>query len=126
MRNPDAYERLLLDVIRGNPTLFMRGDEVEAAWRWIDPIRRAWERDGRSGSRAAGREAIVMRAGPAGRLARAVGKGERAPERRQNAARAPPERSQHATRRPPDGRQNASDASKRWKTIDFRALRLRR
>jgi len=47
VRNPDAYERLLLDVIRGNPTLFMRGDEVEAAWRWIDPIRRAWERDGR-------------------------------------------------------------------------------
>ena len=86
----------------------------------------AWERDRRSGSRAAGREAIVTRAGPAGRLARAVGKGERAPERRQNAARAPPERSQHAPRRPPDGRQNASDASKRWKTIDFRALRLRR
>ena len=47
VRNPDAYERLLLDVIRGNPTLFMRRDEVEAAWRWIDPIRAAWERDGR-------------------------------------------------------------------------------
>ncbi len=42
-RNPDAYERLLLDVIRGNQTLFMRRDEVEAAWRWIDPIRDAWE-----------------------------------------------------------------------------------
>ena len=37
-RNPDAYERLLLDVIRGNQTLFMRRDEVEAAWRWVDPI----------------------------------------------------------------------------------------
>jgi len=47
VRNPDAYERLLLDVVRGDPTLFMRGDEVEAAWRWIDPIRQAWERDGR-------------------------------------------------------------------------------
>jgi glucose-6-phosphate 1-dehydrogenase len=47
VRNPDAYERLLLDVIRGNPTLFMRGDEVEAAWKWIDPILAAWERDGR-------------------------------------------------------------------------------
>ena len=35
---PDAYERLLLDVIRGNQTLFMRRDEVEAAWQWIDPI----------------------------------------------------------------------------------------
>ena len=45
-RNPDAYERLLLDVIRGNQTLFMRRDEVEAAWRWIDPIREAWERSG--------------------------------------------------------------------------------
>ncbi|MGH6847138.1 MAG: glucose-6-phosphate dehydrogenase [Methylocella sp.] len=39
---PDAYERLLMDVIRGNATLFMRRDEVEAAWHWIDPIREAW------------------------------------------------------------------------------------
>ena len=39
---PEAYERLLMDVIRGNATLFMRRDEVEAAWRWIDPIRNAW------------------------------------------------------------------------------------
>ncbi len=39
---PEAYERLLMDVIRGNATLFMRRDEVEAAWRWIDPIREAW------------------------------------------------------------------------------------
>jgi glucose-6-phosphate 1-dehydrogenase len=46
VRNPDAYERLLLDVIRGNQTLFMRRDEVEAAWRWIDPIRDAWARSG--------------------------------------------------------------------------------
>ena len=42
-RNPDAYERLVMDVMRGNQTLFMRRDEVEAAWRWIDPIRAAWE-----------------------------------------------------------------------------------
>ena len=42
VRNPDAYERLLMDVIRGNPTLFMRRDEVDAAWRWIDPILEAW------------------------------------------------------------------------------------
>ncbi|WP_152045287.1 glucose-6-phosphate dehydrogenase [Aureimonas psammosilenae] len=42
-RNPDAYERLLMDVIRGNQTLFMRRDEVEAAWRWVDPILKAWE-----------------------------------------------------------------------------------
>ena len=39
---PDAYERLLMDVVRGNQTLFMRRDEVEAAWRWIDPIVSAW------------------------------------------------------------------------------------
>jgi glucose-6-phosphate 1-dehydrogenase len=38
----DAYERLLMDVVRGNATLFMRRDEVEAAWRFIDPIRDAW------------------------------------------------------------------------------------
>lgn len=43
-RTPEAYERLLLDVIRGNQTLFMRRDELEAAWKWIDPIREAWER----------------------------------------------------------------------------------
>jgi glucose-6-phosphate 1-dehydrogenase len=42
VRNPDAYERLVLDVIRGNQTLFMRRDEVEAAWAWIDPILEAW------------------------------------------------------------------------------------
>ncbi len=41
-RTPEAYERLLLDVIRGNQTLFMRRDELEAAWRWVDPIREAW------------------------------------------------------------------------------------
>jgi glucose-6-phosphate 1-dehydrogenase len=41
-RSPDAYERLIMDVIRGNQTLFMRRDEVEAAWTWIDPILNAW------------------------------------------------------------------------------------
>ncbi|MDQ2092570.1 glucose-6-phosphate dehydrogenase [Rhodalgimonas zhirmunskyi] len=39
---PDAYERLIMDVIRGNQTLFMRGDEVEAAWAWTDPIIAEW------------------------------------------------------------------------------------
>jgi glucose-6-phosphate 1-dehydrogenase len=41
-RTPEAYERLLLDVIRGQQSLFMRRDELEAAWKWIDPIREAW------------------------------------------------------------------------------------
>ncbi|MFN3147743.1 MAG: glucose-6-phosphate dehydrogenase [Paracoccaceae bacterium] len=39
---PDAYERLIMDVIRGNQTLFMRGDEVEAAWAWTDPLIASW------------------------------------------------------------------------------------
>ncbi|MGB0499174.1 MAG: glucose-6-phosphate dehydrogenase [Rubricella sp.] len=43
---PDAYERLVMDVIRGDQTLFMRGDEVEAAWAWTDPIIAAWEEAG--------------------------------------------------------------------------------
>ena len=41
-RSPDAYERLLMDVVRGNPTLFMRRDEVEAAWTWVAPILDRW------------------------------------------------------------------------------------
>ncbi len=43
IRYPDAYERLLMEVLRGNPALFMRRDEVEAAWRWIDTIIAGWE-----------------------------------------------------------------------------------
>ena len=42
MAPADAYERLLMDAIRGNAALFMRRDEVEAAWRFIDPVREAW------------------------------------------------------------------------------------
>lgn len=48
VRSPDAYERLLLDVVRGNQTLFMRRDEVEAAWQWVDPILQAWDSTGQS------------------------------------------------------------------------------
>ena len=43
VRYPDAYERLLMDVVRGNLSLFMRGDEVEAAWNWVDEILAAWK-----------------------------------------------------------------------------------
>lgn len=43
---PDAYERLIMDVIRGNQTLFMRGDEVEAAWAWTDPLIEGWTNRG--------------------------------------------------------------------------------
>ena len=41
-----AYERLLLDLIEGDPTLFVRRDEVEAQWTWIDAIRAAWAEKG--------------------------------------------------------------------------------
>lgn len=41
-----AYERLLLDLIEGDQTLFVRRDEVEAQWEWIDAIRAAWEEQG--------------------------------------------------------------------------------
>ncbi len=43
IRSPEAYERLLMDVVRGNPTLFMRRDEVEAAWEWVEQILEAWQ-----------------------------------------------------------------------------------
>jgi glucose-6-phosphate 1-dehydrogenase len=43
IRYPDAYERLLMEVLRGNPALFMRRDEVDAAWTWIDGIIAGWE-----------------------------------------------------------------------------------
>lgn len=43
-RSMDAYERLLMDVVKGNLTLFMRHDELDAAWRWIDPIRESWQK----------------------------------------------------------------------------------
>jgi glucose-6-phosphate 1-dehydrogenase len=39
----EAYGATLGDAIQGNLTLFMRRDEVEAAWKWIDPIRDAWD-----------------------------------------------------------------------------------
>lgn len=42
-RFPDAYERLLMDVVRGNQTLFMRRDEVKASWNWIESILKYWE-----------------------------------------------------------------------------------
>lgn len=46
VRYPDAYERLLMDVVRGNLSLFMRRDEVDAAWAWADALLAAWEEVG--------------------------------------------------------------------------------
>ena len=42
---PEAYERLLLDALVGDATLFIRTDEVEQAWRIVDPLLQAWEKD---------------------------------------------------------------------------------
>ncbi|MBT8137379.1 MAG: glucose-6-phosphate dehydrogenase [Gammaproteobacteria bacterium] len=48
---PDAYERLLLDAVRGRATLFVRRDELEAAWEWVEPITDRWRKQGRSPER---------------------------------------------------------------------------
>jgi glucose-6-phosphate 1-dehydrogenase len=42
VRVPSAYERLLYDVMMGDSTLFSRDDVVETAWKFIDPIQKAW------------------------------------------------------------------------------------
>jgi glucose-6-phosphate 1-dehydrogenase len=41
--SPDAYETLLWDVMKGDATLFMRADQVEAAWQWLMPVLEAWQ-----------------------------------------------------------------------------------
>ena len=41
-RRAEAYERLLMDVIKGRLTHFMRRDELEAAWTWVEPILDGW------------------------------------------------------------------------------------
>ena len=46
--SPEAYERLLLDVMTGDPTLFMRRDAVETAWRWVMPILEHWSQKQRA------------------------------------------------------------------------------
>ncbi len=46
VRYPDAYERLLMDIVRGNLALFMRRDEVDAAWAWADELLAAWDKAG--------------------------------------------------------------------------------
>jgi glucose-6-phosphate 1-dehydrogenase len=44
-QSPEAYERLILDAMRGDATLFTRNDEIEALWGIIDPILTAWHED---------------------------------------------------------------------------------
>ncbi|PWB30821.1 glucose-6-phosphate dehydrogenase [Pseudomonas sp. SDI] len=45
-RIPDAYERLLLEVMRGNQNLFVRKDEIEYAWKWCDQLIAGWKQSG--------------------------------------------------------------------------------
>ena len=42
---PDAYERLILDAIQGDAALFIRSDEIESAWKIVDPVIDGWEND---------------------------------------------------------------------------------
>lgn len=72
VRYPDAYERLLMDVVRGNLSLFMRRDEVDAAWAWADALLAAWEQSGSAphlytAGESGPREAAVMLAQDGGR-----------------------------------------------------------
>ncbi len=78
-QSPEAYERLILDTMRGDATLFARDDEVEAAWAICDPILEAWGED-------AGAAAEVR-----GRLAR-PGRGRRADRCRTPGGRSDPRR----------------------------------
>jgi glucose-6-phosphate 1-dehydrogenase len=45
-RTPDAYERLLLEIMRGNQNLFVRKDEIESAWQWCDQLIAGWKKAG--------------------------------------------------------------------------------
>ncbi len=67
---PEAYERLLLDVMRGDTTLFMRNDELDAAWRLVTPVLEAWSNDAKGPEfypagtwGPAGAEALLARGG---------------------------------------------------------------
>jgi len=48
VKYPDSYERLLMEIFRGNQALFMRRDEIETAWQWTDSILEGWESAGQS------------------------------------------------------------------------------
>jgi exo-1,4-beta-D-glucosaminidase len=49
VRRPYSYERLLRDAVRGESTLFLHRDEIELAWKWVDPIAEQWRARGRAG-----------------------------------------------------------------------------
>ena len=51
---PDAYQRLLLDLMLGDPTLFIRADEAEGAWSILEPVMHAWSEKGEAATYPAG------------------------------------------------------------------------
>jgi len=51
---PDAYQRLLLDLMLGDPTLFIRADEAEGAWRILQPVMEGWSKNAHAARYAAG------------------------------------------------------------------------
>jgi glucose-6-phosphate 1-dehydrogenase len=67
-QSPEAYERLILDAMRGDATLFTRDDEVEAQWRLIDPVLEGWARLDAAGGRPAQYEAGTKGPAEADRL----------------------------------------------------------
>ncbi len=67
-QSPEAYERLILDAMRGDATLFTRNDEVEAQWRIIDRVLEGWARQDAAGHRPAPYEAGSSGPAEAGRL----------------------------------------------------------
>ena len=60
-QSPEAYERLILDAMRGDATLFTRNDEVDAQWSIIDPILKAWDAGQPAAGRVRGRHARARR-----------------------------------------------------------------
>ena len=72
-QSPEAYERLILDAMRGEATLFTRNDEVDAQWSIIDPILQAWKEGQPPHDRVRGRLAGPVRGRRADRAARVAG-----------------------------------------------------
>ena len=69
---PEAYERLILDCLLGDGTLFTRADEVEASWTWISQIHQHWHAKARAGRGGRGRAAADLRRRAAGAPRRAT------------------------------------------------------
>jgi glucose-6-phosphate 1-dehydrogenase len=86
-QSPEAYERLIMDAMRGDATLFTRNDEVEAQWRICDPIVRVWEGDPgplptyEAGSQGPEEASALLRPEPTGGPASAPHDGSAAPRR---------------------------------------------